>query len=252
MRKTAFFTVVPVLACAVILIAASALPAGDIDFLIPGVSLETVSFEPGSSVQYLIISEAYGVLDTTMAGLGVIESEKDSFLLEIVSSSWPVMSSETVAVRLWLSPDIISAGSAEDVRASIRSIIVRMGEDDFREPSAEEIEDFGLERLFLSFDGETERRELGEETVETPAGDYLCSLAEFYRSSDEMLDLGGVKAVRHEEETSRLLVSDDVPFWGLVRSRVETSSHTRLESSRRKPRPKVTITESVLISCTKR
>ena len=63
---------------------------------------------------------------------------------------------------------------------------------------------------------------------------------------------GPFGAIVVEEETSRLLVSDDVPFWGLVRSRVETSSHTRLESSRRKPRPKVTITESILISCTKR
>ena len=122
----------------------SGLIAGDIDFLIPGVSLENVSFEEGSSVRYLIISEAYGVLDTTMAGLSVIESEKDSFLLEIVSSSWPVMSSETVAVRLWLSPDIRSAGSAEDVRTAIRSVMVKMDEDGFREPSSEEIEDFGL------------------------------------------------------------------------------------------------------------
>lgn len=252
MRARKSTAAVMVSLCAALLLVPSALLSGDIDFLIPGVSLETVSFEPGSSVQYLIISEAYGILDTTMAGLSVIESEKDSFLLEIVSSSWPVMSSETVAVRLWLSPDIRSAGSAEDVRGSIRSIMVMMDEDGFREPSPEEVEDFGLERLFLSFDGETERREFGEETVETPAGEYRCTLTEFYRSSDEMLDLGGVKAVKHEEETSRLLVSDDVPFWGLVRSRVETSSQTQLTSSRRRPRPKVTITESVLISCTKR
>jgi hypothetical protein len=251
MRVPEYNAAVLIFLCAAICLVPSGLSAGDIDFLIPGVSLESVSFEPGTSVQYLIISEAYGILDSTMAGLSVIESEADTFLLEIVSSSWPVMSSETVAVRLWLSPDIISAGSAEEVRGAIRSISVRIDEDDFREPTDEEVEDFGLERLFLSFEGETEIRELGDEIARTPSGEYLCKSTEFYRSSDEDLDLGGVKAVRHEEETSRLLVSAEVPFWGLVRSRVETSSYTRLESSRRRPRPKVTITESVLISFTR-
>ncbi len=252
MRKIVCFTFFSIIACAAVSLAPSTLLSGDIDFLIPGVSLETVSFEAGASVQYLTISEAYGVLDTTMAGLSVIEAETDSFLLEIVSSSWPVLSSETVAVRLWLSPDIRSAGTSGEVRSAIMSIIVKIGDDDFREPSVEEIEDFGLDRLFLSFEGETERRDMGEQIIETPAGEFACMLTEFYRSSDEHMDLGGVKAVKHEEEISLLLVSDDVPFWGLVRSRVETSSHTRLTSSRRKPRPKVTVTESVLISSSRK
>lgn len=240
-------TAAGVLAAAVLLLTAFAAEA-KVDFLVPGVSLQSVAFEEGASVSYMIVSEAYGVRDTTMAGLSVIESGPEGIVLEVVSSSWPVVASETVTARLEMDAAIVSASTTEEVRSLIRKVLVSEGGGAMREPTGEELDDFGMERLFIRDEGGMDVQQRPSEHVATPAGEFLCDVTIYSRASTRRVDLGGVGAERTEEETSTLMTSKDVPFWGLVRSRVERSSWTKLDSSRRggSPRAKVTITESIL------
>ncbi len=225
----------------------------DVDFLVPGVSLKSVIFTGESSVEYLVISEVYSVLDTSIVRLSILESEPGECLLEIVSSPYPEVETETVTVRLYFLENITGAGSPEEIRNLITRILVRDGKGDFREPSEEEIDDFDLEKLFPATGDGMEKKELEPEEVRTPAGLFLCSMSEFSSSDTRTVNLGGVDAERFEEQTSRLAVSDKVPFWGLVRSRVERKSYTKLKNAPgrgRAPRPKVVVTESILVSFT--
>ncbi len=63
------------------------------------------------------------------------------------------------------------------------------------------------------------------------------------------VELGGVGALRCEREETLIWLSPDVPFWGLVRSRIERESSTELQGDHRfQPKPKRTVTGSVLLS----
>ncbi|MBN2184974.1 MAG: hypothetical protein JW746_06565 [Candidatus Krumholzibacteriota bacterium] len=225
--------------------------AGDIDLLIPGVSLGSVSFTEGSSVEYMIVSEAYSVFDTSIVRLSVLESEEGGFLLEIISSPFPEIEEETVAVRLFLKDGISEARTPEAARKFIDRVFLREGQGPFDQQGAEEIDKFDLDKLFIRDWEMKEEKVKGQEKVETPAGSFDCRVSEFFKSETDSVKLGGVDAVRFEEQSSRLMISEKVPFWGVVRSRVERKSYTRLSSasrSGRPPRPKVTVTESILVS----
>ncbi|HSG27220.1 MAG TPA: hypothetical protein VLA34_01980, partial [Candidatus Krumholzibacterium sp.] len=207
---------VPVLFALIVSVACGGVSAG-VDFIVPGVSLKSVVFEEGASVSYMIISEAYDVMDTTMATLKVLSAGSGGYELEIVSSSWPVVTGETVTVRLGLGAGIESASTPDEVGALIRKVLVREGTGEFREPTGEELEEFGIERLFLrEREGMTEERLPGR-AVRTPAGEFQCEVTSFHRSVTSRVDLGGVGADRFEEEKSTVMTSGDVPFWGLVR-----------------------------------
>ena len=63
------------------------------------------------------------------------------------------------------------------------------------------------------------------------------------------VQLGGVEAMRYEREETLIWLSPEIPFWGLVRSRIERESSTVPSSgSRFQPRPRTTLTESILLS----
>ena len=243
--------VLPIFFTVLILFFFSPAAAGDIDLLIPGVSLESVTFTEGASVEYMIVSEAYSVFDTSIVKLSVLESEGGGFLLEIISSPFPEVEEETVAVRLFLRDGISEARTPEDARKFIDRVFFREGPGPFEEQDGEEIDKFDLGKLFIR-DGEMmEEKVQAPEKVETPAGCFDCRISEFFKSETDSVKLGGVDAERFEEQTSRLMISEKVPFWGVVRSRVERKSYTRLSSgsrSGRPPRSKVTVTESILVA----
>lgn len=236
-------------AAAIALLLSPAPRAAGVDFLVPGVSLESVGFEAGSSVLYMVISRTADVADTTTVGISVLDDSRGVFLVEIMSSTWPPRDEETVTARLHIDGRIVSATSVDEVRDRIIGISIRDGLEPFREPSEEEIDDFGMERLFPPVDSSAVKKDLGVEKISTPAGLFESSVVEYVKSSSRPVDLGGVKAERTEEERSTLMLSPRVPLWGLVRSRVERTAHTRLESSKSKIRPvsRVTVTEAVLV-----
>ena len=222
--------------------------SADIDFLVPGVSLHSVDFTAGTSVSYLIISEAHGIKDSSLVTLKVTEKDSGAAGLEITSTTWPPVDTETVTVRLTLCPEASLMKTPEEFYACISDILIRNGTEPFREPSLEELEDFDIGRLFLKRSEGLQREELEPETVEVPAGTFRCDVFEYFRSDRRDVAMGGITAERFEEERSILRISSEVPFWGLVRSRVERTSTTSYPGGRnpREARPKVTVTESVL------
>ena len=221
----------------------------EVDFLVPGVSLHSVDFTAGTSVSYLIISEAHGIRDSSLVTLEVTEKGSEGAGLEITSTTWPPVDTEAVTVRLTLCADAGEMNSPEEFYACISDIHVRNGTEPFREPSLEELEDFDIGRLFLKRSEGLKRQELEPESVEVPAGTFRCDVFEYFRSDRRDVAMGGITAERFEEERSILRISSEVPFWGLVRSRVERTSKTSYPGGRnpRETRPKVTVTESVLI-----
>jgi hypothetical protein len=223
--------------------------AADVDFLVPGVSLHSVDFTAGTSVSYLIISEAHGIRDSSLVTLKVKGMGTGGAGLEISSTTWPPVDNETITVRLTLCPGAGEMKTPEEFYACISDILVRNGTEPFREPSFEELEDFDIGRLFLRRSEGLQRQELEPEIVEVPAGRFTCDVYEYFRSDRRDVAMGGITAERFEEERSILRISSEVPFWGLVRSRVERTTKTNYPGGRnpREAVPKVTVTESVLI-----
>ncbi|MBN1884563.1 MAG: hypothetical protein JW876_03430 [Candidatus Krumholzibacteriota bacterium] len=236
---------------AVVLLAAGAAAAGSIDFLVPGVSLAAVDFEPGARVSYFIVSEAFGVADTSLVDLAVIEHAGGKVLLEVASSPWPRTDEETFTVRLRLDDRVRGIFSPEEFGGCVREILVRDGLEPFREPAEEEIEDLDIDRIFIRSREGGEERLLGEESVETPAGFFSCDKSETIDSVVRPVTIGGIQAERVESERTVLWRSATVPFWGLVRSRVERASTTKIPGGGG-PAPRTSVTESILRESSRR
>ncbi len=235
-----------------IMLPAAGPASADVDFLVPGVSLHSVDFTTGTSVSYMIISEAHGIRDSSLVTLEVTGNGTGGACLEIMSTTWPPVDMEAITVRLTLCPGVAEMSTPEEFYACISDILVRDGTEPFREPSFEELEEFDIGRLFLKRSEGLQRQELEPESVEVPAGTFRCDVYEYFRSDRRDVEMGGITAERFEEERSILRISPDVPFWGLVRSRVTRTTKTSYPGGRsqREARPKVTVTESVLIDYT--
>ncbi len=224
-------------------------PAGGIDFLVPGVSLASVSFNPGARVRYLVTSEVRGSIDSSEVELAVLECHADGVLLEIFSTPVPKIEEESVTVRMRLDRRVTVISSPAEFKECIREILIREGTEQFREPSEDEIAEYEFDRVFLRRDEDTVRRDLGTERIETAAGSFDCDIVELSRHDDRAVKLGGIDAQRVEEEVSTVWLSGEVPFWGMVRSTVERRRETRLiaDSPPVKLAPHATITASVLV-----
>jgi hypothetical protein len=232
--------------------APSAARAAGVDFLVPGMSLNAVSIEPGARVSYLVISKSFGAADSSFVELRVLERKGGAFRLEVVSSPYPRSKEESVTIRLRLAERVMSATSPESVRSCLLEVAVKEGTGSFRTPTADELERMDIESIFLRPIDHLARTPLGSARVSAPAGTFACEGAEYLRNEAKTVSLGGTPARRIEEERSRIWISRDVPLWGLVRSTVEKKS---LTSSAGAPasssRPRETSTESILLSYAK-
>lgn len=246
--------ILPALGIAVSLLCAApgSSDAANLDFLVPGISLRSVSFEAGTRVAYLIMSESYGIADTSVVELAVLEADGGTVLLQVSTSPYPQKPDETVWVRLRLEEGVKEIESSGEFMSFVKEVLVREGSmGSFEQPASEEIEELELERMFLPSRTDTGRVPLGPEEVETPAGRFSCDKFGVRSERSMQVQLGGVEAVRYEREETLIWLSPDIPFWGLVRSRIERESSTSLpEQPRFQPRPKTTLTESVLVSYT--
>jgi hypothetical protein len=224
--------------------------ATNLDFLVPGISLRSVAFESGSRVAYMVVSESYGIADTSLVELAVLEASGGRILLEVSSAPYPRFPAETVWVKMRLFDRVKKISSPDEFLSCVDEILVREGDaESFREASRDEIEELDLERMFLPSPADTERVHLGHEEIETPAGVFSCDRHEMKREENRPVTLGGVAAQRFEREHTVLWLSGDVPFWGLVRSRIERESSTKLAGrTRRGLGTRSTVTESILLS----
>jgi hypothetical protein len=242
-----------VLACAFLLCGALApADAGGVDFLVPGMSLESVSLVPGARVSYLVVSKSFGAADSSFIELRVLERRRGAFRLEIVSSPYPRSKEESVTVRLRLAERATSATSPESFRSCLLEVVIREGAGEFREPTASELDRMDIESIFLRPSDGLRRTPLASSSVSVPAGAFLCDGAEYSRDETRPVSLGGVQAQRVEEEKSRIWISRDVPLWGLVKSTIEKKSRTIAAGAPASAaRSRETTTESVLLSYTK-
>jgi hypothetical protein len=226
--------------------------AGGVDFLVPGMSLESVSLVPGARVSYLVVSKSFGAADSSFIELRVLEHRGGAFRLEIVSSPYPRSREESVIVRLRLAERVASAASPESFRSCLLEVVIKEGTGAFREPTARELDRMDIESIFLPPGDGLLRTPLASEKVAVPAGVFSCDGAEYSRDETRSVSLGGVQAQRIEEEKSRIWISRDVPLWGLVKSTVEKRSRTIAAGvPASAARARDTATESVLLSYTK-
>lgn len=244
MRRT-----VPAILVALGVCVAVSAPARAIDFLVPGMPLESVSLVPGARVSYLVTSQSFGATDSSYVELRVLDRAGGAFRLEILSCPYPPSKEGSTTVRLRLAERFTSARTSEAFRSCLEEIRVREGAGAFRSPTQKELDDLDIEGLFVRANDRSERRALEPARIATPAGSFLCDGVELSREETRQVSLGGVQAERTEEMTSRLWTSRDVPLWGLVKSRIEKTLLTRSSAARaHEATPRVTVTESILLS----
>ncbi len=187
-----------------------------------------------------------------MVELAILESGGGYALIEVSTSPYPRILEETVRVRMRLSEEVRRIETPEEFFPHVSRILVKDGDGPFQAPSPEDLEELELERMFLSSPEDSLRVSLGREEVDTPAGSFLCDKKEIVKLKESGVSLGGVEAVRMERERTILWLSPDIPFWGLVRSRIERESSTTLvDDPGFRQEPRRSATESVLISFSK-
>jgi hypothetical protein len=238
-----------VLACVLCAVLMPHSPAAAIDFLIPGISLRSVSLLPGARVSYLVVSESFGATDSSYVELRVLGSEKQEFKLEIITGPYPLTKKERITVRLRLEERVLSIASADEFRPCLKEILFKEGSEDFRRPTDRELDDLDIEKLLLRSSEGMECTPLEAAKIATPAGVFLCEGTQSSRKESRTVSLGGIEAERIDEEVSQLWISREVPLWGLVRSKVEERNFTKVSGVHPAPAsPRVTVTQSVLIS----
>ncbi len=243
--------VVSIVVAAAAALAPSAARAAGVDFLVPGMSLEALSIEPGARVSYLVVSKSFGAADSSYVELRVLDRKGGAFRLEVVTSPYPRSKKESVTIRLRIAERVMSATSPEAVRSCLLDVAVKEGTGAFRAPTAQELDRLDIESIFLRPGDRFARAPLGSARVSVPAGTFACEGAEYWRNETKTVDLGGTAARRVEEERSRLWISRDVPLWGLVRSAVEKKSRTESAGAPASSRPRETSTEAMLLSFSK-
>jgi len=220
-----------------------------VDFLVPGVPLESVSLAPGARVSYLVITSSFGAVDSSYVELRVLDRAKGEVRLEVVSSPYPRKAAESITVRLRLLDRVGAISSPAEFAPCLREMLIREGTGKFRPATQKERDEFDAEALFLPADGDAERAELGTASITVPAGVFRCAGVRISKRTSRTLDLGGIRTERIEEETSTVRVSPLVPFWGLVTATVEKRSITKSSAARQgSSAPRVTTTESILLS----
>jgi hypothetical protein len=235
-----------------IALAPSAARAAGVDFLVPGMSLDALSIEPGARVSYLVVSKSFGAADSSYVELRVLDRKGGAFRLEVVSSPYPRSKKESVTIRLRLAERVTAATSPESVRSCLLDVAVKEGTGAFRAPTDRELDDMDIESIFLGPSDRLACAPLGSARVTVPAGTFACEGAEYSRNETKAVDLGGTAARRIEEERSRVWISRDVPFWGLVKSSVEKKSLTESAGAPSSAsRPRETSTEAMLLSFSK-
>ena len=226
-----------------------AAPSRAVDFLVPGIALRTVSLVPGARVSYLVVSSSFGAVDSSYVELRVLKSAKGDVRLEVFSSPYPRKAAESVTVRLRLLDRVTAITSPAEFSPCLLEMLIREGTGAFRAPTARERDEFDVEALFLPPGEGAVRTPLETAAISTPAGVFRCEGVRIAQRSSRVVNLGGVRAERIDEETSTVRLSSKVPFWGLVKATVEKRSTTK--SSLARPgavSPRTTSTESTLLS----
>ncbi|MFO7915108.1 MAG: hypothetical protein R6U43_05395 [Candidatus Krumholzibacteriales bacterium] len=202
--------------------------SGESGVMVPGINPRDITFREGERVQYLVISEAYGIRDSSLVTFSVFRRTGSEAGIEIESAPIPADSAEAVVVRIVLSGQALNPGCSDSDSLRFESVILKKGSEPFRALTGEEKAEIDINDYF--FDPSKYRKTpLPRDTLTTPAGEFFCESMEFTRSSRDEMNLGGNRAVRFEEVKALLWRSEQVPLWGLVRSEVISSRRTEID-----------------------
>ena len=226
-RTSVYCRVISVVILSLISSAAAASPE-EAGLIVPGINLREITFREGERVQYLVISEAYGITDSSLVTFSVFSRRGSEAGIEIESAPIPVDSAETLVVRIVISGQALDPDCSDSDSLRFESVILKRGSEPFRALNEEEKADIDISDYF--FDPSLYRKtSLPGDTLKTPAGSFFCESTKFTRSSRNEMDLGGNRAVRIEEVKAMLWRSEQVPFWGLVRSEVTSRRRTEID-----------------------
>jgi len=249
MKLSGWFFTVSLFLAVFILAPPGARSDSKVDFLLPGLTLEGLSLREGAAVGYLVVTEAFGVMDSTGGSMEVKRAGDGRVEVHIVTSRIPPDEESTLSVIIRFPEGIEGVESTDELRSSIDEILLKTGSEPYRHPTDEELKEFGLDEVFVERNRELKAAVLDSETVSTPAGTFQCSVTAYSGTKRKKVDLGGISAERVEESRVTLWRSGGVPVFGLVKSRLETRKQTVPQGSKDFPlsRPRTTITEAHLI-----
>jgi len=198
--------------------------------IIPGINLSDISFREGERVSYLVISEAYRIRDSSVVTFSVLSSGERKAEIEIESMPFPTDPNAGFAMRVALSGLSGKDQRGDSSPVKFESIMISRGAGPFRAISEDEKADLDIDDYFFD-PSDYIRKTLPPDTVNTPAGDFLCECLQFSRSRRDEMNLGGNRAVRFEQRETVLWKSSEVPFWGLVKSEVVNRRRTEIDSA---------------------
>ena len=231
-----------------LLVALCAAPCAALDVLVPGMPLAAATLVPGERAAYRVVTRSLGSADTSFVEMGVLERRDGRLRIEISFGPYPRRARETTTVRMLLAERVLSIVAGAEFRACLIETLVREGSGRFRPATAAELDDLGIDDLFVPADASRSRAALAPQRVRTDAGTFVCAGIATTKRDERDVTLGGVRAKRVEEERTVLWRSAEAPLWGLVTSSVERRSVVERPGASFPGAPRVTIIESTIIS----
>ncbi len=219
---------------------------GRVDFIIPGLFLDSLSVGEGCSVKYLVVNEVFGERDSTELLIDYALNTGNYPEIRISSFSFNEGRKDTFSVIFLFKRPPENIHSSDEFKDSIKEILVKEGDQPLRHPSEEELRKFGFEELFSRPDFDEVSVSPDVELISTSCGDFKCRVRGYKQVTRKKVKLGGIDAVKVEEISVTLWKSVDVPLFNLVKSRIERKRVTRPISSYgleiSKPRKSITTT----------
>jgi len=219
---------------------------GSIDFIIPGLFLDSLSVGESCSVKYLVVNQVFGEKDSTELLIDYVLNPGNNPEIHISSFSFSEGREDTFSVVILFKRPPENIHSSDEFKDSIKEILVKEGDQPLRHPSEDELRRFGFDELFSRPDFDEVSVSPGKELINTSCGDFECRVRGYKQVNRKKVKLGGIDAVKVEEISVTLWKSADVPLFNLVKSRIERKRVTRpigsygLEIS--KPRKSITTT----------
>lgn len=220
------------------------LPGGAwaIDFLIPGLEVSTLRFEVGSWVRYVSGTLAEGQADSSLVQIGVVGQEGDDlYWVEFVSETPGEGEASRIGVRFLISSEVVHASSRDEVLERVHRIIVQRGDRSPEEKTLDTLADRKLVPILERDEGES--RDLGAETLTVGESSFLCRHLLVVTERVREIPLGQKTLIRSERVEAHTWISDQVPFWGLVRSSTVRRSEARTTGGRPFPGMGVRVTK---------
>jgi len=194
---------------------------GRVDFILPGLFLDSLSVRESCSVRYLVVNEAFGEKDSTELMIDYDPHSGDLPEIRILSMPLAGGQEDTFLVRISFKRLPENIHSPDEFRDCIEEILFKSGDQPLRHPTEEELKKVGFNELFSKPGFNEGPVSMKGELVKTSLGDFKCKVREFKRVTKKKVRLGGIDALKMDEIHVTLWKSVEIPIFNLVKSRIE-------------------------------